>query len=109
MDNKHTEAKLSRKEFFKQLRREANEKAKERRRTDPRQIALKDELKQRRRDAYREFKERRKAALADQKRMRQERRLDCRARARTKTDETLMRTVTPGNELEEPPVKRRSF
>lgn len=58
---------LSRKELFKERRREAYKKAKERRNRDPRYIAMKEAAKEQRREAYRKVKEQRKAAEAEAK------------------------------------------
>ena len=52
--------KLSRKEFAKQMRRAAYERAKEFRATDPKQVAFKEAMKQRRRDANDVAKDRQK-------------------------------------------------
>jgi len=51
---------LSRKELARQLRHEAYLRAKEYRRTDPRQIALRDQQKEQRREEYQKTKERNK-------------------------------------------------
>jgi hypothetical protein len=59
--------KLSRKEFAKQMRRAAYERAKEFRATDPKQVAFKEAMKQRRRDANDVAKEQRKEATRVQK------------------------------------------
>ena len=55
---------LSQKEFAKKMRREAYLRAKEYRKTDPRQIAMMEKLKQQRRGAYQKAKERGKAIKA---------------------------------------------
>lgn len=60
-------AKLSRKEFAKQLRKQAYARAKEFRANDPKQVAFKEAMKQRRRDANDAAKEQRKAAARDEK------------------------------------------
>ena len=52
---------LSKKELGKIFRHEGYLRAKEFRKTDPRQIALKEKLKELRRDAYQKAKERNKA------------------------------------------------
>lgn len=64
---KEKDAKLSRKEFAKQLRKKAYERAKEFRANDPKQVAFKEAMKQRRRDANEVAKEQRKAAARDEK------------------------------------------
>ena len=56
---------LSRKEFAKKLRHEAYQRSKERRATDPKQIAMKERLKQQRRDAYQAAKARAKTRQDD--------------------------------------------
>lgn len=64
-DTDPKDSKLTRKELARQQRRAAYERAKERQRSDPRMIALKEEMKRRRREAYQAVKERRKAAAAE--------------------------------------------
>jgi hypothetical protein len=58
---------LSKKEMGKKHRHEAYLRAKEYRKTDPRQIALKKKLKEQRNEAYQEIKERNKVYRAEQK------------------------------------------
>ena len=53
---------LSRKELAKEQRREAYQKAKERRAADPRFIAMKEAAKEQRRAAYQKVKQQRKAS-----------------------------------------------
>jgi hypothetical protein len=65
-DNEPPE-RLSQKEFAKKVRREAYLRAKEYRKTDPRQIAMTEKLKQQRRDAYQKAKERGKVLKAERK------------------------------------------
>jgi hypothetical protein len=91
---------VSRKEAARQRRRDAYAKAKHARKTDPRLIALQEELKVRRREAYREMKERRKAALAELKAAKRERRANRDARAQERDDRALMRFVRPATHLE---------
>lgn len=76
---------LSRKEYARQIRRAAYLKAKERRATDPRLIAIKEAVKRRRREIYQAAKERKKAAVAEQK-----------AKQRVAKDATMTDLVTPG-------------
>lgn len=49
------------------MRHDAYLRAKEYRKTDPRQIAMKEKLKQQRQDAYQKFKERGKVIKAERK------------------------------------------
>lgn len=58
---------LSQKEFAKKMRREAYLRAKEYRKTDPRQIAMRKKLNQQRRDAYQKAKERGKVIRTERK------------------------------------------
>jgi hypothetical protein len=55
------------KEKAKQLRREANAKAKERRKNDPEQIAFKEKVKKERQEATKLAKAQRKAAASEAK------------------------------------------
>ena len=71
-DPKSTDAhephkRLSQKEFAKKMRHEAYLRAKEFRKTDSRQIAMKEKLKQQRRDAYQKVKKRGKVLKAERK------------------------------------------
>jgi hypothetical protein len=84
---------LSRKEFARQLRRQAYQKAKERRASDPKHIAMKEVAKQRRREAYQQAKERRKAAVADQKALEKEKQRVDVAEERAPKDHVLMKMV----------------
>jgi hypothetical protein len=84
--------KLTRKEQARQLRRAAYQKAKQRRATDPRMIALKEAMKLRQRAAYQAAKERRKAAVAEQDRRQQERE----AKLRAERDAAMSDLVKPG-------------
>ncbi|HYX31759.1 MAG TPA: hypothetical protein VE954_01505 [Oligoflexus sp.] len=59
--------KLTKKEFAKKLRREAYLRAKEYKKTDPREIARKEKAKVHRREAYQKAKERNKAAKKEKK------------------------------------------
>lgn len=65
--NDKAASKLSRKEFAKQLRKQAYARAKEHRANDPKQVAFKEAMKQRRRDANEVAKEQRKAAAREDK------------------------------------------
>jgi hypothetical protein len=56
---------ISRKELARELRREAYQRAKKARATDPKHLALKEAAKQRRRDVYQEVKKHRKARDAE--------------------------------------------
>ncbi len=60
-------ARLSKKEFAKKFRREAYLRVKEFRKTDPRMIAMQEELKQQRRDMYQKAKKRAKVIKAERK------------------------------------------
>jgi hypothetical protein len=79
--------KLSRKEWARAQRRKAYQQAKERRATDPKQLAFKETMKQRRREANEVAKERRRA----QKARRGERQVERRAAQ----DQQLMILVRP--------------
>ena len=91
-DLKHGE--LSRKELARQLRRQAYQRAKERRAADPRHIALKEAMKKRRRALYERVKEQRKAVVAEQKMKKKEKR----AEERAVNDEALMKIVRRATE-----------
>jgi hypothetical protein len=65
-DNAQPE-RLSKKDFAKKMRREAYLRVKEFRKTDPRQIAMMENLKQQRRDAYQKSKERWKIVKTERK------------------------------------------
>jgi hypothetical protein len=58
---------ISRKEHARILRRQAYQRAKQIRATDPKHLAMKEALKQRRRDVYQQVKAKRKAAAAEKK------------------------------------------
>lgn len=60
----------SRKELARKLRHEAYLRAKEFRKTDPRQIAMKEKMKEQRREAYQKAKERDKTYRAEHKKQR---------------------------------------
>ena len=57
-------ARLSPKELAKQFRQNAYQRAKEFRKTDPRQIAMAEKIKEKRKEAYKKAKERDKAYRA---------------------------------------------
>jgi len=99
MPDETKDTKLTRKEFFKQLRRDAYQKAKERRKTDPKQIALNLEMKTRRREAYQEMKARRKVAQAELKQVQREK-TERMTEKHAKIDAELLGLVTRGTELE---------
>src|ERR1019366_2990117 len=67
MSKDSEERRLSRREWAKKMRREAYERAKERRASDPKYLAMKEEAKKRRREASQVAKERRKAAAKKRK------------------------------------------
>jgi hypothetical protein len=92
-DDDLKKGKVSRKEFARQLRRQAYQKAKERRAKDPKHIAMKEAAKQLRRDAYRKAKERRKAAVAEQKAREKEKQRTDLAEERATKNEALMKTL----------------
>jgi hypothetical protein len=56
---------ISRKELARELRRQAYQRAKQARATDPRHLAMKEAVKVRRREAYQQVKEKRKAHEAE--------------------------------------------
>jgi len=89
MADKSNEAKLSRKEYARRMRRAAYLRAKELRAKDPKQIALKEAVKQRRRDAYQQAKERRKVRSQEEKTRLGERQ----AEKRAATDLELMKLI----------------
>jgi hypothetical protein len=85
--------KLTRKEQARQFRRAAYQKAKQRRATDPRLIAIKEAMKLRQRAAYQVAKERRKLAVAEQDRKQRERQAEVRV-ARETAIQKLVKTGT---------------
>jgi len=76
MLQRHGESKqpqrLSKKELARQFRHEAYLRAKEYRKTDPRQIAMTEKLKEQQREAYQKAKERNKAYRTEQKKVAKE-------------------------------------
>ena len=86
-------------DLVKQRRREAYERAKEERKSDPRLLARKQALKAKRREAYQAMKERLRAAVAQRQQERKERRSDRRARRQSEIDAALMKTLCSGSEL----------
>ena len=86
------DAKLSRKEQARQLRRAAYLKAKEQRANDPRLIAIKEVMKQRQRAAYQAARERRKLAVAEQNRRHKEQQ----AKMREARDAAMSESLKPG-------------
>jgi hypothetical protein len=94
---------LSQKEFAKKARHEAYLRAKEYRKTDPRQIAMKAKLKQQRRDAYQKAKARAKERKAERKEASDEKAAD----VRVAEAKNVMTMLVPASTLE-PGSKRRS-
>lgn len=84
----------SQKELARELRRQAYQRAKERRAADPRHIELKEAAKKRRRALYERVKEQRKAVVAEQKQKKKEKR----AEERAANDENLMKIVRRATE-----------
>ena len=70
---RETRRKLSRKELAKKLRHEAYLRSKEFRKTDPRQIAMKEKFKEQQQDAYQKVKEKNKAYRDETKKASKER------------------------------------
>ncbi len=94
------ERQLSRREWARKLRREAYQRAKQRRASDPTYLAMKEEAKRRRREASRIMKERKKAVAAKMKLDRTEPK-SAAQRARATADERLKKLVRPASELEQ--------
>ena len=84
------------------MRREAYLRAKEYRKTDPRQIAMKEKLKQQRRDAYQKVKGRGKVLRAERKKAADEKA----AVDRVAEGRALLATLVPASTLK-PRAKRR--
>jgi len=80
---------LSRKELARELRKQAYQKAKERRAKDPRVLAMKEAARQQRREVYQRVKAQRKEAAARAKTDREQKRVEERAAA----DEELMKLL----------------
>lgn len=89
------------------MRRQAYQRAKELRATDPRHLALKEALKQRRREAYQIVKAKRKAAAAEQKLAAKAERAKERSSARKASSESLMQHVKRGAQVDALPPRRR--
>lgn len=98
---------ISRKEHARLLRRQAYQRAKQLRATDPRHLALKEALKQRRRAAYQVVKAKRKAAAAEQKIAAKAERARDRSITRKASSESLMQHVKRGADVEKLPLRRR--
>ena len=92
---------LSPKEFAKKMRHEAYLRAKEYRRTDQRQLAMKEKLKQQRRDAYQKFKERGKIIKAESKKAAEKKAADDGAAE----GQALLTTLMRASALKVPPQK----
>ena len=92
---------LSQKEFAKKMRHETYLRAKEHRRTDPQQIAIKEKLKQQRRDAYQKFKERGKIIRAERKKAASEKV----AADGAAEGQALLSTMMRASALKRPPQK----
>lgn len=94
---------LSLKERARQLRRQAYERAKAQRATDPRYLAMKEAAKQQRRVRYRQLKEQRKAAAKSEKTREKRARDEQRAQERAAVDQELMKLLslaTPGSKMQ---------
>jgi hypothetical protein len=89
---------LSRKELARQFRHEAYLRAKEFRKTDPRQIAIMEKLKEQRRDAYQQAKERNKAYRDEIKKASKEKS----ARKRIVKQDKLIKMVVSGSAIKRP-------
>jgi hypothetical protein len=98
---------ISRKEQARLFRRQAYQRAKQLRATDPRHLALKEALKQRRRAAYQAVKAKRKAVAAEQKSAAKAERAKERSFTRKAASESLMQHVKRGAEVHELPLRRR--
>jgi hypothetical protein len=98
---------ISRKEHARLLRRQAYQRAKQLRATDPRHLALKEALKQRRRAAYQAVKAKRKAAAAEQKSAEKAARERARSSARKASSEGLLQQVKRGADVAKLPLRRR--
>lgn len=89
---------LSRKEFARQLRREAYQRAKRARAADPRHLALKEAAKQRRRELYQQAKERRKAHEAEAEAQRKVSETKQRAEAKRQLAERVKSVIESASE-----------
>jgi hypothetical protein len=98
---------ISRKEQARLFRRQAYQRAKQLRATDPRHLALKEALKQRRRAAYQVVKAKRKAIAAEQKSAAKAERAKERSSTRKAASESLMQHVKRGGQLDKLPLRRR--
>jgi hypothetical protein len=90
MNDDSNERGAARKELARKLRRDAYQKAKERRASDPKHLALKEAARAQRRAAYAKLKEQRKAEAIAAKAGREKRRAEERAAA----DAELMKLLT---------------
>jgi hypothetical protein len=89
---------LLQKKLSKELRHDAYLRAKEFRKTDPRQIAMKEKLKEQRREAYQQAKERNKAYRNQTKKASKEKS----ARKKIIKQGKLMKMVVSGNSARRP-------
>jgi len=94
--------KPSKKELAKKFRHEAYLRAKEYRKTDPRQIAMKEKMEAQGRDAFQKAKERNKAYRDGIKKAAKEKS----ARKRIVKQDKLMKMVVPGSTIKGPPQKQ---
>lgn len=92
---------LSRVEFARKMRHEAYQRAKEYRKTDPRQIAMREKLKELRRETYQRVKEQRKAYVAEREKASKEKS----SIARDVEQKKRMAGLVPGSSLK--PVPKR--
>ena len=89
---------LSKKELTQQFRHEAYLRAKEYRKTDPRQIAIMEKFKEQHRDAYQKAKERGKAYRDQIKKASKEKS----AKKRIVKQDKLIKMVVPGSTIKKP-------
>ena len=94
---------IAMKEAMKERRREAARLAKEKRATDPKQIALKAGLKQRRREANQQAKARKKAESREQQTWHEQRQADEQMEKQAERDRALLTLVTTASKLESKP------
>jgi CRISPR/Cas system CSM-associated protein Csm5 (group 7 of RAMP superfamily) len=87
--------KLSKRELAREFRHEAYLRAKEYRKTDPRQIAMKKKMKEQRQNAYQKAKERNKAYRNGIKKASKE----TSARKKVVKQNKLMKMVVPGSSI----------
>jgi len=89
---------ISRKELARQLRRQAYQRAKAARATDPKHLAMKEAAKLRRRELYRQVKEQRKAREAEQDAKRKTANAKEHAEAKRQLAERVKSAIGPASE-----------